>query len=286
MGRHRRTAPTPLPRTGAGRHRGARRGYAPVRTGLLGASAAMAMGAVAMASGLVPGGSEYTVGSGSDPGSRVRTGDLPDLEPQGTPSSTPAGRGSTPSDRGSAASHSPTAIPSQTRSPEKPSAPPSQRPSKPADRSKAPRPSRTATPPPKKPTPPAPEVPSTEKAAEAQVLSLVNKERKQAGCRPVAADPELADLAGAFSEDMADRGFFDHTDPDGENPWDRAGVLGIIGLGGENIARGQHDPQAVMDAWMESPGHRANILNCDYKKLGVGAVFGDGGPWWTQDFGF
>lgn len=58
------------------------------------------------------------------------------------------------------------------------------------------------------------------------------------------------------------------------------------GLGGENIARGQADAQAVMDAWMNSDGHRANILNCDYKTLGVGVHFGSGGPWWTQDFGF
>ncbi|HZG04932.1 MAG TPA: CAP domain-containing protein, partial [Streptomyces sp.] len=44
--------------------------------------------------------------------------------------------------------------------------------------------------------------------------------------------------------------------------------------------------QSVMDAWMDSPGHRANILNCDYRTLGVGAHFAEGGPWWTQNFGF
>ena len=85
---------------------------------------------------------------------------------------------------------------------------------------------------------------------------------------------------------MAARGFFDHTDPDGDTPWDRAAAAGISDLGGENIARGQADAQAVMEAWMNSPGHRANILNCDYRTLGVGVHVGAGGPWWTQDFGF
>lgn len=61
---------------------------------------------------------------------------------------------------------------------------------------------------------------------------------------------------------------------------------GISDLGGENIARGQADAAAVMQAWMNSPGHRANILNCDFKTLGVGVHLGSGGPWWTQDFGY
>lgn len=85
---------------------------------------------------------------------------------------------------------------------------------------------------------------------------------------------------------MADRGFFDHTDPDGDTPWDRADQAGITNLGGENIARGQADAQAVMASWMASEGHRENILNCDYKTIGIGAHVADGGPWWTQDFGF
>ncbi|MFE0739551.1 CAP domain-containing protein, partial [Streptomyces sp. NPDC058855] len=51
-------------------------------------------------------------------------------------------------------------------------------------------------------------------------------------------------------------------------------------------ARGQTDAAAVMEAWMNSPGHKANILNCDFKTLGVGVHFGSGGPWWTQDFGY
>ncbi|MFE2146661.1 CAP domain-containing protein [Streptomyces sp. NPDC059456] len=151
---------------------------------------------------------------------------------------------------------------------------------------------KTAAPKTAAPKPPAPSVPPAPKpddghsAQEAAVLTLVNQERAQAGCGPVRANPPLAALASAFSKDMATRGFFDHTDPDGKTPWDRAANAGLGGLGGENIARGQGDAQAVMNAWMNSPDHKANILNCEFRTLGVGAYFADGGPWWTQDFGF
>jgi uncharacterized protein YkwD len=84
---------------------------------------------------------------------------------------------------------------------------------------------------------------------------------------------------------MAERGFFSHTDSDGRDPWDRAGAAGIDYLRAENIARGQDTASDVMSSWMDSSGHRANILNCEYTKLGVGVHFGDGGPWWTQSFG-
>jgi uncharacterized protein YkwD len=127
---------------------------------------------------------------------------------------------------------------------------------------------------------------AAEQTADNEVLRLVNEQRAQAGCSPVTADSKLQALATAFSEEMADRNFFDHTDPDGRTPWDRAKAAGITDLGGENIARGQADPAAVMDAWMNSPGHRANILNCSFTTLGVGVHFGTGGPWWTQDFGY
>jgi uncharacterized protein YkwD len=137
-----------------------------------------------------------------------------------------------------------------------------------------------------KPTATRPAATDAVTAARAQILSQVNRQRASAGCSPLTASSALDRLAQNFSDDMAARGFFDHTDPDGHTPWDRAAELGITGLGGENIARGQADAQAVMDAWMNSPGHRANILNCDFKTLGVGIHFGPGGPWWTQDFGY
>ncbi|MFI2074664.1 CAP domain-containing protein [Streptomyces triculaminicus] len=118
------------------------------------------------------------------------------------------------------------------------------------------------------------------------VLALVNAERAKAGCRPLRASSQLNRLAQSFSDDMARRGFFDHTDPDGRTPWDRAARRGIKNLGGENIARGHPDARTVMDAWMRSSGHRANILNCDYRSLGVGVHHGGSGPYWTQDFGY
>ncbi|MGY2080152.1 CAP domain-containing protein [Modestobacter sp. SYSU DS0657] len=118
-----------------------------------------------------------------------------------------------------------------------------------------------------------------------QVLDLVNAERAAAGCPAVAADPGLAGVARAHSEDMRDRGFFSHVDPDGRDPFARARAAGIQHARAENIAYGQPDAAAVMTAWMGSPGHRANILNCQLGTLGVGVAQGTGGPWWTQLFG-
>jgi uncharacterized protein YkwD len=120
---------------------------------------------------------------------------------------------------------------------------------------------------------------------EAQVLTLVNRERAAAGCAAVTADTRLAALARAHSADMRDRAFFSHTNPDGQDPWARAAAAGIGNLRAENIARGQADAASVMTAWMNSAGHRANILNCSLHSLGVGVATGSGGPWWTQDFG-
>jgi uncharacterized protein YkwD len=126
---------------------------------------------------------------------------------------------------------------------------------------------------------PAPADPSLE----GQVLALVNVQRAAAGCGALTADPALAGLARAHSADMRDRNFFDHVNPDGLDPFERGSRAGVV-VHAENIAYGQPDPAAVMDAWMNSAGHRANILNCDLTRLGVGVVEGAGGPWWTQDF--
>jgi uncharacterized protein YkwD len=126
---------------------------------------------------------------------------------------------------------------------------------------------------------PAPADPS----AEDQVLALVNVQRAAAGCGALTADPALADVARAHSADMRDRGFFDHVNPDGLDPFERAARAGLEAHA-ENIAYGQPDPAAVMESWMTSAGHRANILNCDLTRLGVGVAQGAGGPWWTQLF--
>ncbi len=217
----------------------------------------------------------------------MQAADSPTSSPseQGGTSGTAENRDdSTPASRDQERSVSPSAAPSTT-APE-PTKTPSKKPK--ATPSKKPKtdtpPSKAATKAPEKPS--APVTLSEEAAAAAEVLRLVNEERAKAGCNAVAANSSLADLASAFSEDMAERGFFDHTDPDGSSPWDRAAKAGITNLGGENIARGQADAAAVMDAWMNSPGHRANILNCDFKTLGVGVHMASGGPWWTQNFGY
>ncbi|MEU4468664.1 CAP domain-containing protein [Streptomyces sp. NPDC024017] len=279
----------------AGSHRRRKKTARPMRTGLLGVSAAVALGTVAVATGAVPGLENYQLG-GNGGADKVQAGDTPTntpIEQGGTSGSADsrdeastsrnAERSGSPSPSASKSSAAPTKTPekpekTQEKTPEKkkPAATPSQKPDN--------TPSRTATKAPKAPS--ASAALSGESAAAAQVLSLVNEERAKVGCSPVAASSALAGLAQSYSEDMAARGFFDHTDPDGRTPWDRAEKAGISNLGGENIARGQADAAAVMDAWMNSPGHRANILNCDFKTLGVGVELGSGGPWWTQNFGY
>ncbi len=279
----------------AGAHRRRKKAARPMRTGLLGVSAAVALGTVAVATGAVPGLENYKLG-GNGGADKVQAGDTPTntpIEQGGTsgsadsrgdaPTSRDAERSASPSPSASKSSAAPTKTPqkpgkTQEKTPEKkqPAATPSEKPADP--------PSRTATKAPRKPS--ASAALSGESAAAAQVLALVNEERAKVGCSPLAANSALAELARNYSEDMAARGFFDHTDPDGRTPWDRAEKARISNLGGENIARGQADAAAVMDAWMNSPGHRANILNCDFKTLGVGVEFGSGGPWWTQNFGY
>ncbi|MGW5990450.1 CAP domain-containing protein [Streptomyces anulatus] len=313
MGRHRRSAAGPAaeePAAGAAsRRRGTRRkkSAVPIRTGLLGVSAAVAVGAVAVASGLIPGGDTYTTGK-TTAADQVRTGGAPDLLTQGGSSTAPADRSASPTSRGSerpgapskAPSKTPSKTPSETPSksaapstPKKPAATPSEKSKAPttskapkkstAPASKAPAPPKTSSaPPPSKKPSPSP----TDASARTEVLALVNQERAKVGCSPLSTSAPLTSLAQNFSEDMAARGFFDHTDPDGDTPWDRAAQAGVQGLGAENIARGQADAQAVMEGWMNSEGHRANILNCDYKTIGIGVHEGSGGPWWVQNFGF
>ncbi|WP_406507870.1 sigma-70 family RNA polymerase sigma factor [Streptomyces sp. NBC_00212] len=132
----------------------------------------------------------------------------------------------------------------------------------------------------------APSTDSGQPAAVQDVLALVNSERSKAGCSALTSNPKLYDAALKHSENMAAQNFFDHTDPSGAGPGERITAAGYKwSTYGENIARGQADAAAVMDSWMHSPGHRANILNCAFKEIGIGVHYGSGGPWWTQDFG-
>lgn len=121
---------------------------------------------------------------------------------------------------------------------------------------------------------------------ESQVIALVNEERATAGCGPLTADPLLRNAAQGHSADMAARDFFDHVNPDGADPGQRITAAGYRwSTYGENIAKGQQTASSVMTSWMNSEGHRANILNCSFKNIGVGIHDGAGGPWWTQNFG-
>ena len=120
----------------------------------------------------------------------------------------------------------------------------------------------------------------------AQVLSITNSERAQHGCSALTINTKLARAAQGHSADMATRHFFDHTNPDGKGPGERIAAAGYPRAAwGENIAYGQQTPAAVMNSWMNSPGHRANILNCGFHAIGIGVAFRSGVPYWTQDFG-
>ncbi|SDN42615.1 Uncharacterized conserved protein YkwD, contains CAP (CSP/antigen 5/PR1) domain [Streptomyces sp. cf386] len=121
----------------------------------------------------------------------------------------------------------------------------------------------------------------------AEVVDLTNRERARAGLRALAVDPALGNAAQAYSTDMAARAFYSHTSPEGTQPWDRAAAAGSrMRAIGENIACGQRSPAEVVEGWMNSPGHRANILKRDFTHIGIG--FAGGGPagmYWTQLFG-
>ncbi|HEY8482177.1 MAG TPA: CAP domain-containing protein [Spirillospora sp.] len=120
---------------------------------------------------------------------------------------------------------------------------------------------------------------------EAAVVSLTNAERAKAGCGPLRVDQRLVTAARRHSADMAAHNYFSHTSRNGDSPWDRMAAAGYHDAGAENIAKGYATAAAVVRGWMNSPGHRANILNCSLRAIGVGRADGPGGPYWTQNFG-
>jgi len=122
---------------------------------------------------------------------------------------------------------------------------------------------------------------------ESQVAQLTNNERQSRGLSTLTFDAKLSEIARLHSADMSQNDFFDHTNLRGESPGDRATKKGYgWGLIGENIAAGQPTPEVVVRGWMNSPGHRQNILG-KYRRIGVGVVRkadGQGTPVWTQMF--
>lgn len=128
-----------------------------------------------------------------------------------------------------------------------------------------------------------PQVDRSVTAYEAEVVRLVNEIRQQNGLRPLTAYWELSRVARYKSQDMVDNRYFSHTSPTYGTPFQMIKAFGIsYRTAGENIAYGYATPQAVVDGWMNSSGHRANILNASYTQIGVGYVAR--GNYWTQMF--
>lgn len=120
---------------------------------------------------------------------------------------------------------------------------------------------------------------------EMEVVRLVNIEREKAGLSPFTSSSELSRVARMKSEDMARNKYFSHTSPTYGSPFDMMRKFGIkYNTAGENIAKGYPSAQAVVKGWMNSSGHRANILNPSFKTLGVGAYNSNGTIYWTQMF--
>lgn len=118
---------------------------------------------------------------------------------------------------------------------------------------------------------------------ENEVIRLVNEIRAENGLKPLTANWELSRIARYKSEDMSDNRYFSHTSPTYGTPFQMIRAFGLsYRSAGENIAYGQKTPAAVVNAWMNSSGHRANILNASYTQIGVG--YCASGNYWTQMF--
>lgn len=117
-----------------------------------------------------------------------------------------------------------------------------------------------------------------------EVVDLVNAERAKAGCKALSINDKLMTAAQKHSQDQADHQNMSHTGSDGSNAGVRLDRVGYAWRTyGENVAWNQKTPTSVMDAWMNSSGHKANILNCAFTEIGVG-IADSNGPYWTQVF--
>ncbi|GAA3883136.1 hypothetical protein GCM10022243_54720 [Saccharothrix violaceirubra] len=128
---------------------------------------------------------------------------------------------------------------------------------------------------------------ATTPSFETQVLTLTNKERAAAGCAALKANTQLESSAKGHNDEMAKTGKMTHTGVNGSTPGQRIDEAGYYWrMAGENVAYGQRTAEQVVRAWMKSPGHRANILNCGYKDLGVAyTTDSKKRAYWTQNFG-
>ncbi|MFC8921060.1 CAP domain-containing protein [Cellulosimicrobium sp. NPDC057127] len=225
-------------------------------------------------------GTAPAAGAGTEAGDAEPGDDAPEGAPSSGPTEAPADQ----EQPITAPVEEPEAAPAPSASPDRspdggtttppasaaPSAAPAPAPAPVATTAPAPAPSPTEAP-----------TPSGLSAEVAAVIELTNAERAAAGCAPLVVDARLTAAAQLHSEDMLAQGYFDHTSLDGRSPWDRAEAQGYANPSGENIAKGQRTAEEVVRAWMDSPGHRANILSCDSTEIGVGSA----GGVWTQLFG-
>ncbi|MER7110055.1 CAP domain-containing protein [Streptomyces sp. NPDC000229] len=119
-----------------------------------------------------------------------------------------------------------------------------------------------------------------------RVVALVNAERARAGCSPLRRNGRLRSSAQGHADDMAARDYYAHNSPEGRDAGDRMEAAGYNWrTWGENIHRGPKDPARAVRDWMGSAGHRKNIVNCEFKDIGVGVNLRSNGPWWVQNFG-
>ena len=241
----------------AGRHRSGRQLPALVTLGLIVAALLVAF---AVAAALLPSSLTGPGASAEIPAATVGA-----VAPGGG-GGVPGGRAPRPT--GSPASRSPSASPSPTRT---------ARPKPPASASaKAKVRTTTARP------------PSGLAGQESEVIRLVNVERRRAGCGSLTLNTRLRTAIRLHVAELGRHGnlYISHVSDDGRTFVDRARAQGYDDPGGENVARGQRDAADVMDSWMNSAGHRANILNCGFKAIGVGVTRGvDGTLVWGQLFG-
>lgn len=144
----------------------------------------------------------------------------------------------------------------------------------------------SSIPPTAHPGPPSTSIPPTVEtgSAAAEVVARVNAERASVGCGPLRVDGKLTAAAQAHSDDMSAHGYLSHDSRTGQGFVERMEAGGYPEPAAENIAMGLASPEAVMDAWMSSPGHRQNILDCEITAIGVGV--NTSGWYWTQDFGY
>lgn len=119
-----------------------------------------------------------------------------------------------------------------------------------------------------------------------EVVNLTNQERAEFGCPALAISDQLTQAAQGHAEDMAATSTLSHTGSDGSSPWDRILATGYTySAAAENVAAGYQTPESVVQGWMNSEGHRNNILNCDLTEIGVGyALSPTNVPFWTQVF--